>query len=84
MLFRSTKGEYKIDRAGTVPTKLGPPAFAAALAVFECETHAKYDGGDHVIIVGRVRELNYARDAAAMEPLLFYRGRYGVVGPLKA
>jgi len=26
----------------------------------------------------------FRSEEAAMEPLLFYRGRYGVVGPLKA
>jgi flavin reductase (DIM6/NTAB) family NADH-FMN oxidoreductase RutF len=77
------KGEARVDLTQTVPTELGPPTFSQALAVFECETHARYDGGDHVIIVGRVRGFTYARDAGEMEPLLFFRGRYGVLAGLK-
>lgn len=60
----------------TVPTKSGPPTFPDALAVFECETHARYDGGDHVILVGRVVRFEYATGKAP-KPLVFYRGRLG-------
>ena len=77
------KGESRVDLSETVPTKLGPPTFSEAVAVFECDTHARYAGGDHVIIVGRVREFTYARDAGDIEPLLFYRGRYGAINALK-
>ncbi len=78
------KGESRVDLAATVPTRLGPPSFAEALAVFECVKHAHYDGGDHIIVVGRVRDFTYARDAGAMEPLLFFRGRYGAITGLKS
>jgi len=44
-----------------------------ALATFECEPYAQYDGGDHVIFVGRV-----ARYQARTEgrPLIFFGGNY--------
>ncbi|MEQ9640918.1 MAG: flavin reductase family protein [Alphaproteobacteria bacterium] len=51
----------------------GCPALADALAVFECVTEARHDGGDHVIVVGRVERV---RQSPAGEPLLFYRGAY--------
>jgi flavin reductase (DIM6/NTAB) family NADH-FMN oxidoreductase RutF len=44
-----------------------------ALARFDCAAHAAHDGGDHVILVGRVLRVT-TRDGA---PLLFSQGRYG-------
>lgn len=41
-------------------------------AVFQCETAARHEGGDHVIIVGRV----VAFDNKALPPLVFHAGRY--------
>lgn len=49
------------------------PLIAGALAHFECETYAHYDGGDHVIFVARVLRHTVHSDAA---PLIFFRGRY--------
>ena len=46
---------------------------AGAMAHFECETYAQYDGGDHVIFVGRVVAMEI--DTAA-NPLVFYKGSY--------
>ena len=34
---------------------------------------AEHDGGDHVIVVGRVLDLGITHDAG---PLLYFRGRY--------
>jgi flavin reductase (DIM6/NTAB) family NADH-FMN oxidoreductase RutF len=52
----------------------GVPLLAGALAHFECERYAVYDGGDHLIFVGRVRELG--RPAGVSGPLVFFSGRY--------
>jgi flavin reductase (DIM6/NTAB) family NADH-FMN oxidoreductase RutF len=51
----------------------GAPIIGGTLARFECEQHASHDGGDHLIIVGRV--LRAAHRAGA--PLVFSRGSYG-------
>ncbi|EGD01378.1 flavin reductase domain-containing protein [Burkholderia sp. TJI49] len=50
-----------------------PVLLPDALATFECAPYAHYDGGDHVIFVGRV-----ARHRARAEgrPLIFFGGRY--------
>ena len=56
----------------------GCPVIAGALASFECDRHAQFDGGDHVIIVGRVQR--FARLATG-EPLVFSRGSYRVLAP---
>lgn len=57
---------------------LGNPLVPNALAVFDCKIEAVHDGGDHVILIGRVSELRHDPDG---DPLLYYRGRYGAVCP---
>ncbi len=51
----------------------GAPLIHGALAHFECEPYAQYDGGDHVIFVGRVGHFNHS---AQEKPLVFFEGRY--------
>lgn len=51
------------------------PVLADALAWFDCRVWARYDGGDHVIVVGEVIALAESIDREA-EPLVFDRGRY--------
>jgi flavin reductase (DIM6/NTAB) family NADH-FMN oxidoreductase RutF len=50
------------------------PLISGALAHFECEPYAHYDGGDHVIFV--VRVVRHTSNADAPAPLIFFRGRY--------
>ncbi len=49
----------------------GGPVIRGAIAHFECALHAEHDGGDHVILVGRV----LAHAAADGRPLVYWRGR---------
>jgi len=49
------------------------PLLHDALAHFECEPYAHYDGGDHVIFVGRVVQFAARTD---LDPLVFFRGKY--------
>jgi flavin reductase (DIM6/NTAB) family NADH-FMN oxidoreductase RutF len=53
----------------------GVPVLPNALVTFECESHARFDGGDHEIFVGRVVAL---RDSLVKRgrPLVFFDGRY--------
>jgi flavin reductase (DIM6/NTAB) family NADH-FMN oxidoreductase RutF len=51
----------------------GLPVLSGALAHLICRVDAVHDGGDHVIVVGRVLECS----AASGDPLLFFRGAYG-------
>ncbi|WP_028035081.1 flavin reductase [Chelativorans sp. J32] len=53
----------------------GSPIIAGALATIECVTETIHDGGDHIILVGRV--LHHRRFAG--KPLLYAQGQYGVV-----
>lgn len=66
-------GEDKWDAVEFSRGHCGTPVFDDALATFECEPYATYDGGDHVIFVGRVVNHHAAEE---LEPLVFYRGRY--------
>ncbi|WP_443635404.1 flavin reductase [Candidatus Njordibacter sp. Uisw_058] len=50
----------------------GVPTLPGAITFFECEAWATYDGGDHEIIVGRVKGLR----SMAGSGLVFYRGAY--------
>jgi flavin reductase (DIM6/NTAB) family NADH-FMN oxidoreductase RutF len=57
---------------------VGAPLLPEWLVCFECVVHARADGGDHEIIIGRVVNLEVSRPAA--EPLIFYRGKYRALG----
>jgi len=69
----STRDE---DRFGATPWacgEAGAPILNDSLGVFECERHAVHDGGDHHILVGQVIKASFD---AALDPLLYFRGRY--------
>ena len=51
----------------------GLPILSDALASFACSLHAEHDGGDHIIMVGRIERLRYEH---ARDPLLYLKGRY--------
>ncbi len=53
------------------PSPLGNPLIPGRLAHFDCRTWARYDGGDHLILVGEVVDHFSRMDA---EPLIFYQG----------
>ncbi len=53
----------------------GAPLLPGALSWFECETHQILEGGDHIIIVGRVVALTRHGGEAA-QPLIFFGGSY--------
>jgi 3-hydroxy-9,10-secoandrosta-1,3,5(10)-triene-9,17-dione monooxygenase reductase component len=69
------------DRFGNTDWHIGvggSPVLHDTLAYLDCEFWAEYDGGDHIIVVGRVLDLGVQRDAG---PLLFFRGQYGRLVP---
>lgn len=51
----------------------GAPVLRGALVSFECDLDATHEGGDHLIIVGRVQNLV---SQPTGDPLLFYSGSY--------
>ncbi|MEQ8818108.1 MAG: flavin reductase family protein [Thalassobaculum sp.] len=58
---------------GVTTWETGAPILSDALAALDCRVHARHDGGDHVILVGRVLRAQVMRDEA---PLLYWRGDY--------
>ena len=55
--------------------KTGVPILPNVLAALECAAHARHDGGDHEIFVGRVVAIS-TREPLNPHPLVFFRGRY--------
>ena len=56
----------------------GCPVFEDALAVLECDKHEMFEGGDHLIMIGKVTRMNYDCDQG--RPLLYYKGAYNRIG----
>lgn len=54
----------------------GCPILNGSLATLECDVYDRHQGGDHVIFVGKVRNLISRRDGA---PLIYFRSRYSVL-----
>ncbi len=52
----------------------GSPVLPGCLGHIDCDIEAVLDGGDHDIVVGRVRSLSVNGDD---RPLLFFKGGYG-------
>lgn len=55
----------------------GCPLLPGCLASFECSLHSVVDGGDHVILIGRVERAAYTEG----EPLIFSGGSFWVRAP---
>lgn len=55
----------------------GSPRLDDAIAVIECTVEHALPGGDHEIVIGRVRHVATGGDGAT--PLLFWRGRYASI-----
>ena len=71
-------GPEKWEKISENGASNGPPILSDCIAYLECSPHAIHDGGDHVILVGRVLSL---RPGIEARPLLYFRGRYrGVEG----
>lgn len=72
----ASKVEDKFEGETWEPSSVtGSPEIAGALAHIDCTLHSVLEGGDHVIVLGRVQTLDVPRDDVG--PLLFFRGGYG-------
>ncbi|MGP4688015.1 flavin reductase [Agrobacterium pusense] len=70
----SSKLDDKFADSAWTPGIYGSPLIDGCLAHLECETHTLVEGGDHVIIIGLVKQ---ARRFEGV-PLLFSQGQYSV------
>lgn len=62
------------DGVRHLPGRTGSPRLHGVLAVLDCTVEQRLPGGDHEIVVGRVRA---AEVSGAGAPLVYWQGRYG-------
>jgi flavin reductase ActVB len=68
----ATRGAEKFIEGHFTANADGLPVLDRALVVLECEVYARYDGGDHTILVGRVVESRVSEDV----PAVYYQRAY--------
>ena len=70
------------DAMGGFPHRAGEtgaPLLDGTLGWFDCRPWARYEGGDHTIVVGEVVDFALAQPDG--DPLLFFGGGYRELGP---
>lgn len=70
----SSKSEDKFSGVDWHSSPDGAPRISGAHAWVDCETLHEWAGGDHLIVIARVRRLI---TGDGQEPLVFHRGRLG-------
>lgn len=73
----STKVEDRFAKVDHYFWDTGVPILNGCLANLECIIDAVHEGGDHLIIVGKVERL-YQSDSG--NPLLYFNGNYAQIG----
>lgn len=68
------KGEHDLQEGTYFQGKSGNVVLRDAMTSFECDLEAVHEGGDHIIIVGRVTDMH--SHPADRNPLLFFGGKY--------
>lgn len=75
--FSRREQQERWEGVATEVWDTGVPILSGCLASLECDREHLYEGGDHMIIVGRVRRLSTTAEG---KPLLYYRGAYAHLG----
>ena len=70
--------EDKCTGVALAETLVQAPCLEDAIAHFVCHVHAIHDGGDHIIIVGKILDYDHTDGTA----LIFYRGQMQAPAPL--
>lgn len=71
----AVSGADKFAGVGHSPAPVtGSPLLDGVAGWVDCTVRAVHPGGDHLVVVGRVRALGEDADAS---PLLFHKGRFG-------
>jgi len=71
---RHFAGRPTLDPQPALDEFAGAPALVDCMATLVCAAERVLDGGDHLIVLGRVEALRQAPRPG--DPLLYYRGRY--------
>ncbi|HYG87204.1 MAG TPA: flavin reductase family protein [Azospirillum sp.] len=77
MRFSKRDLQDRWEGVGVERWDTGVPILSGCLANIECDKEMVYAGGDHAIVVGRVRHLRSRNDG---RPLLYFRGGYAELG----
>ena len=67
------KSEDRFAKHAHSTSEQGNPVLDGILSFLDCQNEDVYEGGDHLILVGRVMSFSYQSDAA---PLLYFNGAY--------
>lgn len=71
--YSFAKGDHdRFAATASLDGRHGIPLIQDALAHIQCDLHALLDGGDHTIVVGRVRQV----DLGEGEPLIYHHGNF--------
>lgn len=70
--------ENKFDEGTWSPGLGQAPVLAGCAAVFECESEASHEAGDHRLFIGRVRRMA----EMPLPPLVFQGGHYHMLGEI--
>jgi 3-hydroxy-9,10-secoandrosta-1,3,5(10)-triene-9,17-dione monooxygenase reductase component len=73
----ASKADNKFDGVEWRAAGSGSPILGGVLAWIDCDIESVVEAGDHWFVLGRVRELQVAREG---KPLVFFRGGYGSFG----
>ncbi|TBU73079.1 flavin reductase [Pseudomonas daroniae] len=74
------KGKDKAAGIEWTLSALGNPLLEGATAIIECELWREYEGGDHAILVGAVKNLIVPEEAVV--PMVYCRGKMGALPAL--
>ena len=75
--FASEPSHGRFDEVSWEPGAGGVPVLVGAAAALECSIHERVSGGDHTIVLGRVRGSRVGESPA----LVFHKGRFSSFGP---
>jgi len=70
--------EDRFDGVAVAPGIGGVPLLKGCIAWFECTTRHRYDGGDHLILVGAVDRF----EQRPGQELLYFGGQYGIASAI--
>jgi flavin reductase (DIM6/NTAB) family NADH-FMN oxidoreductase RutF len=69
----ASKGKHELEEGDYKSGTTGCPVLKESLTFMECKVHARYEEGDHVIMIGEVVNIESYPEA---EPLVFHKGKY--------
>ncbi|WP_137885747.1 flavin reductase family protein [Pseudomonas sp. 2FE] len=71
------KGKDKAEGIDWHLSALGNPILSHATAIIECELWREYEGGDHAILVGKVKNLILPEEE--LTPMIYCHGKLGAL-----